>query len=41
MKNAQNEVLDEAAEKGATHVVWHNVSGGWAPSASAMAYRCP
>jgi hypothetical protein len=40
MKNAQNDVRDQAAEAGATHLVWTNINGGYAPNVSGKAYRC-
>lgn len=41
MRNAQNEAIEKAADRGATHVVWQQIAAGYSPSASAMAYRCP
>ena len=41
IENAKNQALDQAAKKGATHVVWNALAGGWGPSASGKAYRCP
>lgn len=41
IENAKNQALDQAAKKGATHVVWNNLAGGWSPSVSGKAYRCP
>lgn len=41
IENAKNEALDQAAKKGATHVVWNAMDGGWSPSVSGKAYRCP
>jgi hypothetical protein len=40
MENARNEAQEQAAELGATHVVWSNVSGGYSPYATGRAYRC-
>jgi hypothetical protein len=40
IENAKNEALDEAAEAGATHVVWSSLVGGFGPSASGKAYGC-
>lgn len=41
MGNAKNEALEQAVEKGATHVVWGNVEGNYnGASASGQAYRC-
>jgi hypothetical protein len=40
MKNSKNEVFEEAADHGATHVVFNSISGGYAPFASGRAYKC-
>lgn len=40
-RNAQNEARDQAAQLHATHLVWSQLSGGWSPSVSGKAYRCP
>lgn len=40
MQNARNEAREQAADMGATHVVWENVEGGYSPSAFGKAYRC-
>jgi hypothetical protein len=40
MENAKNEAREQATKLDATHVVWNNVTGGFAPNASAKAYRC-
>jgi hypothetical protein len=37
---AQNAVREKAAERGATHVVWGDISGGYVPNVSGHAYRC-
>ena len=40
-ENAKIEVLEKAVAKGATHVVWVNISAHWfGPSADAKAYNC-
>lgn len=41
IENAKNQALERAAKKGATHVVWNSIAGGWGPSVSGKAYRCP
>lgn len=41
MNNARKSLFSQAAKKGATHLVVASVSGGYSPSASAKAYRCP
>ena len=41
IENAKNQALEQAAKKGATHVVWNALAGGWGPSVSGKAYRCP
>ena len=41
IENAKNQALEQAAKKGATHVMWNNLAGGWGPSVSGKAYRCP
>lgn len=40
IENAKKEALRKAAKKGATHVVWMNISGGFSPSVSGKAYKC-
>jgi len=40
MENARNEVREKAADMGGTDVVWVNVSGGFASSASGRVYDC-
>jgi hypothetical protein len=41
-QNARNEVRDEAASLGATHVVWRSLSGGLGGGrAEGEAYSCP
>ena len=40
IQNAKNDVLDEAASKGATHVVWQAMGSGWGSTVAANAYRC-
>lgn len=39
--NAKNEARSQAADAGATHIVWSSVSGGMTASVSGNAYRCP
>lgn len=41
IENAKNQALEQAARKGATHVVWNALAGGMGPSVSGKAYRCP
>ena len=41
MQNARNEAQEVAAGKGATHIVWVSVAGGFSPFAVGRAYRCP
>jgi uncharacterized lipoprotein len=38
---AKNQALDQAAKKGATHVVWNTLAGGMSSSVSGKAYKCP
>jgi hypothetical protein len=39
--NARNDVLEQAAAKGATHVVWEGASDDyWGPNARGNAYKC-
>jgi len=40
IENARNEAREKAASKGATHIVWTNVAGGYSPYVSGTAYRC-
>ena len=40
MQNARNSAQEAAAGKGATHIVWVNVAGGFSPYAVGRAYRC-
>ena len=40
MTRARNEALEKAAEKRATHVVWHDVEEGMTPWVRGTAYRC-
>ncbi len=40
MKNSRNEAQESAAQLGATHIVWANISGGYVPSAFGKAYKC-
>lgn len=40
MENAKNEAREKAAQLGATHVVWVNITGGYSPYASGKAYKC-
>jgi hypothetical protein len=40
MENAKTEAKEKAAQMGATHVVWHTVSGGYSPYATGRAYSC-
>ena len=38
--NARNQALERAASLGATHIVWVDIRGGFAPVARARAYNC-
>ena len=40
MQNAKNEAREQAAEMGATHVIWSGVAGGYSPYATGKAYMC-
>lgn len=40
MQNAKNQAIEAAADRGATHVVIDNVTGGYAPYVNGRAYRC-
>ena len=40
MENSKNEARENAAKLGATHIVWNQVSGGYAPYATGKAYKC-
>lgn len=40
MQNAKNEAREQAAEMGATHVIWTGVVGGLSPFATGKAYIC-
>lgn len=39
--NAKNAVMERAAKKGATHVVFMSLSGGMFTKAAGRAYKCP
>ncbi len=39
--NAQNEAVNEAAKKGASHIVWRDLDPGWSGTGSfAKAFNC-
>lgn len=40
MWNAKNRAIEAAAQRGATHVVFDHVAGGYSSYASGRAYRC-
>ena len=40
MENAKIEAKESAANIGATHIVWSNISGGFSPSVFGKAYKC-
>ena len=40
MQNARNEAMEQAAQLGATNIVWTNIAGGFSPYATGRAYRC-
>lgn len=40
MENSKVEAKESAVKIGATHIVWSNISGGFAPSALGKAYKC-
>lgn len=40
VSNAKNEARSQAANAGATHIVWNSVSGGMTASVSGNAYKC-
>lgn len=40
IENAKEEAKQAAFNKGASHVVWQAISGGYSPSVSANAYNC-
>ena len=40
MQNAKNQAIEAAADRGATHIVIDNVTGGYAPYVNGRAYRC-
>jgi hypothetical protein len=40
MENSKIEAKEGAAKLGATHIVWSNIVGGYAPSAFGKAYKC-
>jgi Domain of unknown function (DUF4156) len=40
MQNAKNEAKEQAAQLGATHIVWENIVGGYSPFATGKAYKC-
>jgi hypothetical protein len=40
MENSKVEAREGAAKLGATHIVWSNIVGGYAPSAFGKAYKC-
>lgn len=41
MSNSRAAVFNEAATKGATHIVMQQIHGGYTPYASGRGYRCP
>jgi hypothetical protein len=41
MQNARTDAVEEAAKKGASHVVWNSSAGGRRPFVGGRAYRCP
>ena len=41
IRSAKNTIRNEAAKRGATHVVWTNQSGGFVSFVHGRAYRCP
>lgn len=40
MARSKNSAREQAADKGATHVVWLTVAGGYNSSATGKAYKC-
>ncbi len=40
MENSKVEAKEGAAQLGATHIVWMNISGGYSPSVFGKAYKC-
>ena len=40
MQNAKNQAIEAAADRGATHIVIDNITGGYAPYVNGRAYRC-
>lgn len=40
INNAKNEGREQAAQLGATHIVWNVVQGGYSPYVSGNAYKC-
>jgi len=40
MENAKTEAREKAAKRGATHIVWNSIAGGYAPYVSGKAYKC-
>jgi hypothetical protein len=41
IENAKHEAMEKAAALGATHIVWRSLTGGYSPTATGRAYRCP
>ena len=40
IQNAKVEAREQAADRGATHIVWTSVQGGYAPNVAGNAYSC-
>ncbi|ASM53652.1 hypothetical protein PNIG_a1502 [Pseudoalteromonas nigrifaciens] len=40
INNAKEQAKQQAIDLGGTHLVWHSINGGYAPSVSADAYKC-
>lgn len=40
INNAKNQARDQAAQLGASHIVWLSVVGGFTPNVSGSAYKC-
>jgi len=40
IENAKVEAREQAADSGATHIVWTSVQGGYAPNVAGSAYNC-
>jgi hypothetical protein len=40
ISNSKNEARDQAAAKGATHIVWNNMTEGSVTAVAGRAYRC-